>query len=493
MCRVTMETEQWLSTSHNPKPAPTIMLHTAPTSSGWNIAYFSHYRTSSDSTQTPSASDQALVSTYVAEPDPIHHHTSTALHCCELGMAGNCYCTQDSLKKLLLQACENQNLEQVKACLTLNVDINYQAETGDIDVREGDTALHIAVFKGDFEVVKLLINHPRINVNLENKDGERPIVLLFRRKYFDTRILKSLIEVETLQLDFGSGSQHFTHLVCNFNPESLSILSQDSRFKINALNDEGDTPIAVAVTRKDMRMFTILFNHPEVDKSVLSPILVTAMEYASNNGYEMEDTTSGGEPGGFRKTRMTPLREVDLNNNNERIFRIICEHYYRMSVGRNTLGFGGRYYPIHIDFVEIIDNQYLELLFQKKQEEFTMKGIPNKVIFAYHGTKTASIDSILRNNFDLTKARRSQHGVGNYFSEYPHMAVEYSDTKNKIILCKLLPGRQYRGVDYDWPNYDSKLVNVSMNSRSPSQNNSSDMVIIKNNQQILPYCVIHLK
>ena len=134
MCRVTMETEQWLSTSHNPKPAPTIMLHTAPTSSGWNIAYFSHYRTSSDSTQTPSASDQALVSTYVAEPDPIHHHTSTALHCCELGMAGNCYCYQDSLKKLLLQACENQNLEQVKAYLTLNVDVNYQAETGDIDV-----------------------------------------------------------------------------------------------------------------------------------------------------------------------------------------------------------------------------------------------------------------------------------------------------------------------------------------------------------------------
>ena len=184
-------------------------------------------------------------------------------------MAGNCYCTQDSLKKLLLQACENQNLDQVKACLTLNVNVNYQAETGDIDVREGDTALHIAVFKGDLEVVKLLINHPRINVNLENKDGERPIVLLFRQNRMRTRILKILLEKTSLELDFGEGSSSFTHLLCNFNPEFLSIVSQDSRFKINALNDEGETPIAVAAKRNNWKMFNMLFKHTEVDKSVL--------------------------------------------------------------------------------------------------------------------------------------------------------------------------------------------------------------------------------
>ena len=470
------------------------------------LYYFSHSKTSSDNDTltAPSGSGQLLFSLCVGAGDTTQHTLRYDLLIsvfeCEAEMAGNCFCSEDSLKKILLQACETQNLERVKACLTLNVDVNYQARSRDIDVREGDTALHVAVHKGDQEVVKLLTEHPRINVNLENKDGERPIVILFRNTYFNINILQLLLEVPSLQLDFESGGQHFSHLICEFNPQSLAIISKDARFKINALNDEGDTPIAVAVKRNDWKMFNLLFNHPEVDKSVLSPILVTAMEQGINNGLgmqsiqmEMENTTLWNGQMIIRRTRMTPSRDVDLNNNNEKMFRIISEHFYRMSAGRNTQSGGGRYSPIHIDFVDIVSNPSLESMFNRKQEEFTSKGIPNKVIFAYHGTKTSSINNIIENNFDLSKARRSQHGVGNYFSEYPDVALQYSDQRNKIILCKLLPGRQYRGYNCDWPYHDSKLVNPSMTSGNQSQNNISEMVIIKNSRQILPFCIIHLK
>lgn len=60
-------------------------------------------------------------------------------------MAGNGYDGEDSLKKLLLKACDNKDISRVKSCLNLDVDINYQAQAEDSDtdscIVKGDTAL----------------------------------------------------------------------------------------------------------------------------------------------------------------------------------------------------------------------------------------------------------------------------------------------------------------------------------------------------------------
>ena len=129
-------------------------------------------------------------------------------------------------------------------------------------------------------------------------------------------------------------------------------------------------------------------------------------------------------------------------------------------------------------------NSVLESAYQQKVEYFKANNIPHESIFAFHGTKSSVIDSILKENFDITKAQRQAHGPGNYFSEYPNTALGYSDDKKHLIFCKILPRRQYRGHDKSWPGFESKLV-------QPNTNDYSEMVIIQEKDQILPMCVIN--
>ena len=138
-----------------------------------------------------------------------------------------------------------------------------------------------------------------------------------------------------------------------------------------------------------------------------------------------------------------------------------------------------------IQSIDIVKNEALEEAFQRKIREFKLKGIPSDVIFAYHGTPATNLDSILKDNFDLRKAKRQAYGPGIYFSEYPPTALHYSHPRRHLILCKILPGNQYKGGNMSWPGFQSKLV-------QPGKEDYSQMVIINESDQILPCSIIYL-
>ena len=141
-----------------------------------------------------------------------------------------------------------------------------------------------------------------------------------------------------------------------------------------------------------------------------------------------------------------------------------------------------------IKSIDIVQNETLMKAFEKKQEEFKArhcKKTSHEIIYAYHGTNPKVIDQILQENFDMNKALRQAHGRGNYFSEFPSTALNYSHDKKTLIFCKILPGKQYKGRNMTWEGHDSKLVD-------PDKNDVSQMVIIQNKDQILPCGVIHI-
>ena len=137
-----------------------------------------------------------------------------------------------------------------------------------------------------------------------------------------------------------------------------------------------------------------------------------------------------------------------------------------------------------LNSIDIIKNVSLEATFELKANLLKMSGHPHDVIFAYHGTKSAVIDHILNDNFDDSKIQRMVYGRGHYFSEFPKTALNHSDDKRHLIFCKILPGKQYTGLDLTWPGFDSKLV-------EPDCENYSKMVVIQDKDQILPLCVFN--
>ena len=94
-----------------------------------------------------------------------------------------------------------------------------------------------------------------------------------------------------------------------------------------------------------------------------------------------------------------------------------------------------------IQSIDIVENPQLEARFNSKQEEFKRQGIPADPILAFHGTNATNIDSILQNNFSLSKVARTVYGFGIYFSEQPEVSKGYADGCRSFLLCKLLLGQ----------------------------------------------------
>ena len=221
----------------------------------------------------------------------------------------------------------------------------------------------------------------------------------------------------------------------------------------------------------------------DVFKSHLDIMLKKGARYSSllkNTRSTVEDDSSNDEDEScenneniFVKKNMKPSRIVDSDDQFDMLFRLYEGHFLKM---------GGKTGAIRD--IDVVKNARLETVFLKKQIEFKNEKIPHKSIFAYHGTKASVIDSILKDNFDITKAKRQLHGAGNYFSEYPNTALGYSDDAKHLIFCKILPGRQYKGTAMSWPDHESKLV-------LPNSEDYSEMVIIQDKDQILPICVLN--
>ena len=184
----------------------------------------------------------------------------------------------------------------------------------------------------------------------------------------------------------------------------------------------------------------------------------------------------------FFKQNMKATRTVNFQDPFEMYYHFAESHFRRMAAKTNLQ-------PATISSIDIVINKDLERKFEATKRVYKMLNIPDNEILAYHGTASANIDSILKNNLQLRFARRQAYGIGNYFSEYPQISLGYGDG---LLLCRILPGKEY--VDSSNRNiplgYNSKKVLLSTQSGSAA-NANGEMIIIEKSDQILPFFVIH--
>ena len=111
------------------------------------------------------------------------------------------------------------------------------------------------------------------------------------------------------------------------------------------------------------------------------------------------------------------------------------------------------------------------------------RGIPHTERLVFHGTTAANLDSIIEHNFKLSLCKRSAHGQGIYFSEFPNTSQVYG---KKLLLCRVMVGNIFSGQEHVIPEqYQSKFV-------QPDEKGKALMIIIKNVDQILPAFIIEV-
>ena len=152
----------------------------------------------------------------------------------------------------------------------------------------------------------------------------------------------------------------------------------------------------------------------------------------------------------FNKETFTPA-DLRKMRHNDPIFMAAWHaesHFYKMLQQRGSVQ--------AVKSVTVIQNSKLLQAFEAKKRDFQTKRIPADPIYAYHGTRKdpTIMDSILRNNFDMSYAQRQAHGPGNYFSEFPDVSLGYGPG---LIFCQLLSGNEYPGPGMKWPLHHSKV------------------------------------
>ena len=84
----------------------------------------------------------------------------------------------------------------------------------------------------------------------------------------------------------------------------------------------------------------------------------------------------------------------------------------------------------------------------------------------------------------LSKCKRFAHGYGIYFSEFPDISKVYG--KN-LLLVRVMLGKAYQGNEHKIPgDFNSKLY-------QPNSDGNCSMIIIENEEQILPAFIINVK
>jgi hypothetical protein len=136
-----------------------------------------------------------------------------------------------------------------------------------------------------------------------------------------------------------------------------------------------------------------------------------------------------------------------------------------------------------IKAIKYIENEDLRGRFNSCKSYFLSRGIPNGERLAFHGT-SANLDSIIKNNLQLSHGKRFAHGKGIYFSEFPTTCSLYG---KHLLLFRVMLGNPYDGHEHTIPEqFQSKIVR-------PNEEGKANMIIIDKEEQILPAFIIELE
>ena len=195
---------------------------------------------------------------------------------------------------------------------------------------------------------------------------------------------------------------------------------------------------------------------------------------------------------GYACHKLKQSRSVNTSDPLETHYRIAESQFLRLM---NITGKKRKIISIHYH-----QNSALETSFKKKKMEFKKKYPPqpptagaasqseiHAPIFAFHGTQAASVQGIMKSNFDMARISQNtgnpgQYGAGIYFSEVPETCMHYGSS---LVLCQVLPGKC---MDVTGLNVKGQPLIQGFDSHGahPTKDGRFQILVVFNKDQILP-------
>mmetsp|Transcript_25180 Transcript_25180/g.42156 ORF Transcript_25180/g.42156 Transcript_25180/m.42156 type:complete len:345 (+) Transcript_25180:368-1402(+) len=182
----------------------------------------------------------------------------------------------------------------------------------------GATPLYIAASKGDFQMVKMLVTHPDIDVNIAMQDGATPLYIAACRGDVDVvRQLMTHPEVDVnAATQMGFTPVYFAAQEGHW--EVVEQLMEHPLLDVNKPMPDGATPLYIAAQEGHWEAVRELLEHPHIDVNTAEECGATPLYIAAQEGHfqvvkhllidpSLDVNRTCGGAGGVQENRATAL------------------------------------------------------------------------------------------------------------------------------------------------------------------------------------------
>ena len=163
-----------------------------------------------------------------------------------------------------------------------NIEVNHQNKWG-------DTALMASIYdEGDQPIVKRLLKVDGIDVNLQDKSGNTALMLVVSEEYEDIDIVDRLLEVKEIEVNLQNQVGRTALMLATFqgNDTMVDRLLEVKEIDVNLQNKLGDTALIEAVTKGDDAIVNRLLEVKNINVNLQDEKGRTALMLAAFQGYD---------------------------------------------------------------------------------------------------------------------------------------------------------------------------------------------------------------
>jgi len=185
------------------------------------------------------------------------------------------------LEQPFLTACEKNDFKRAEACLNLDADPNVKTEDGSW------SGLLYAAGKNYQRISDLLLSHPKINVNIRDRDDWTPLMWTCRNGH--SEITQKLVSTPGVDLNCqNSDGNTAAILAASHNQtECLKILATQDSVEWNIQDDDfGGTAAMCAVYQNNVESVRILLTIPTINWNLRKNDNSSAVTIALEGGNE---------------------------------------------------------------------------------------------------------------------------------------------------------------------------------------------------------------